>query len=184
MMGKTSDLPQVRVSTQEAGMNALRRTGQIAAAMGVVFGLTLGTSGAAHGATVSGGSVVLEHAIQAEPGCTLTHDAHPYSDNDGGGWQLELDARCTENSGAKIIRWTFSFWAETHDGGRVIQYFNGSHTGGEARVHPAPRHYLAAGAPSGHPRYCYRATAVFHGVPSSPYSGVPERILGTHCKNS
>jgi hypothetical protein len=25
---------------------------------------------------------------------------------------------------------------------------------------------------------------VFHGLPSSPNSGVPERILGTHCKHS
>lgn len=127
---------------------------------------------------------VTEGRAMAQPGCTINHSTHPYSDNDGGGWQLELDAHCTENSGAREIRWTFSFWAENHDGTRVIQYFNGSETGGEVRVEPAPRHYVAVGAPRGHPRYCYQATVVFHGLPSSPNSGVPERILGTHCKHS
>jgi hypothetical protein len=134
--------------------------------------------------TIGIATVATEGWAMAQPGCSVNHSAHPYSDNDDGGWQLELDARCTEDSGAKDIRWTFSFWAENHDGTRVIQYFNGSETGGEVRVKPAPRHYVAVGAPRGHPRYCYQATVVFHGVPSGPYSGTPERILGTHCKHS
>lgn len=125
-----------------------------------------------------------DQANASAPNCSVSHSVHPYSDNSGGAWQLELDARCNEQSGAFAIRWTFQFWAETYDGSRITEYFNGSISGGEERVRDGRSHYVGTGAPLGRPRYCYNAVVTFHGLTGGPNSGVPEQRTGTHCRNA
>jgi hypothetical protein len=151
----------------------VRRLVRLAAATGIVVAVTLSTASVAP-------------AQERQPNCTATHNLHPYSDNMGGAWQLELEARCAEFSQSRVgaIRWIFLFWAETSDG-RVIEYFNKNLPLSEDRVLEGQHHHVAVGAPLGHPRYCYKASVIFHGLGTAPHSGgPPTTYLGTHCRNA
>lgn len=151
----------------------IRQLTRVAVTTAVVAAATLSTAGLAHAQTEN---------------CPTTHGLHPYSDNAGGGWQLELDARCAEfeQSGVTEIVWSFRLWAETHDGDRVLQYFNGDAAAPEERTQKGLRHYVGTGAPRGFPRYCYSAHVTFEGLPTAPTQKADPLgyALGTHCKNA
>lgn len=149
----------------------IRHLARVAMAAAIAVAMTLSSAGLAPAQTEN---------------CPVTHSLRPYSDNAGGGWQLELEARCTEfeHSGVTDIVWSFRFWAETHDGDRILEYFSGDKASPEERSQEGQHHYVGVGAPLGFPRYCYAAHVTFEGLPTAPGKNADPLgyALGTHCK--
>ncbi len=114
------------------------------------------------------------------------HSVHPYSDNMGRAWQLEIDSKCPENFPVTSIEVTYNFWAETQDGSRITATY--SEPGlGTKRVQQGRRSYVAAEAPAGEARYCYSAYQRFNGLDiNRQVSGTqkPTTYTGIHCRNS
>ncbi len=121
---------------------------------------------------------------QAAPNCTIAHDLHPYSDNEGGAWQLELDARCTElmQSGTFGIQWMVTFWAEPQGGGDWSAEFSRGKVEGFPQMFESrgSSNFVQLAAPLGYGRYCYYAQAYFKGFPSF-ISGDMVKNTGRHC---
>lgn len=137
-------------------------------------------------AACSFGLVVPGSAEAAETPCVTIHDVHPYSDNMGRAWQLEIDTKCPANFPAESIEVTYNFWAETQDGSRTTAEY--SEPGlGTKRVQKGRQIYVAASAPAGEARYCYSAHQVFNGLDVNRQvkgGQKPLTYTGIHCRNA
>ena len=137
-------------------------------------------------ATCSLGVLMPGVAEAAETPCVTIHSVHPYSDNMGRAWQLEIDTRCPANFPAESIEVTYNFWAETQDGSRVTATY--SEPGlGTKRIQKGRQIYVAASAPAGEARYCYSATQIFNGVDINRQvkgGQKPLTYTGVHCRNA